>query len=100
MHRVPWTQETKREVQILPVLRKYTKAAIKYPWLLVAILIGIVVTEVAAIGSSLVLKRLIDGLSMPVITPALIQASYISLGFFFGVALLSWFGRRLRDLSL
>ena len=49
-------QETKREVQILPVLRKYTKAAIKYPWLLVAILIGIVVTEVAAIGSSLVLK--------------------------------------------
>ena len=93
-------QETKREVQILPVLRKYTKAAIKYPWLLVAILIGIVVTEVAAIGSSLVLKRLIDGLSMPVITPALIQASYISLGLFFGVALLSWFGRRLRDLSL
>lgn len=92
--------EIKREVQVMPVLKKYTKAARKYPWLMVAIIVGIVITEAAAVSGSLVLKRLIDGLSTVTITPTIVHASYITLGLFFVVALLSWFGRRLRDLSL
>ncbi|MDB5265593.1 MAG: hypothetical protein JWM39_306 [Parcubacteria group bacterium] len=84
----------------MPVLRLYTKAALKYPWLLVLIVVGGVIIEGASVASSLVVRNIINLLSENKPNAAVVTMLFITLGFFALTAIGGWVGQRLRQIGL
>lgn len=93
-------QTEKKPVQAWPVLRDYFKAAHKYPWLLFGVFGGSLLIEFAGITAPLYLKQFIDTLSQGDPTAQIVTALFVILGFFAGIALLGWVGRRIQMLSI
>ena len=94
------TAEQKKKTRILPVLRAYYRAAAKYPWLLGLTFLGGLIIEGASVSGSLVMRHLIDLLSLPGAKEQIGTAALITVLAFGGAALLGWVGQRLRQIGL
>lgn len=92
--------EPKKKVRILPVLRAYTIATLKYPWLLVFLVFSVLVMQGAALIAPLVLKALVDTLAGGTPSPELMRHLYFLVGIFAGIAAASWLGRRLQLVTI
>lgn len=93
-------KEAKKKTRIMPVLRAYFNAAIKYPWLLVLVFTGGAFIEGASVGASLVLKNLVDLLAASAPTPEVMSGLFSLLGLFAFIAFLGWCGQRMRQAGL
>lgn len=92
--------EVKKTARAWPVLRIYSKAAFKYPWLLLAAIMAATLIEGANIVAPLYLRNFFDLLSKGSSYPGLSQALYLVLAAYAGVYFVGWLGQRMRQLSI
>lgn len=92
--------EEKKSGRAWPVIRDYTKAGKKYPWLFVLIIAGSLLIELAALVSPLYIKQFIDGIASGDASDAAVQALLLILVLYAGMALVGWVGRRIQMISL
>jgi ATP-binding cassette subfamily B protein len=96
---MPSESKERRATQVWAVLHDYARAALKYPWLLLLILVGGIAIEAASVAGSLVLKHLVDQLAGAP-SPERIGTVYATLGLFVAVMFGGWFGQRFRQIGL
>ena len=88
--------EKKKRARVWPVFRAYGRAVLKYPWLLSAAVIGVVIIETASVIAPLFLRQFINLISGGVASPELVQALYVALLWFTVTNLVGWVGQRMR----
>jgi ATP-binding cassette subfamily B protein len=92
--------EVKKQIRIKPVLRAYLKATLKYPWLLVAAIVGATGLELANVIAPLYMREFINLLSEGAPSPNLTNLLLVSLAVFAGYNLLGWIFQRVRMTSI
>jgi ATP-binding cassette, subfamily B, bacterial len=88
-------KETKKS-KMVPVLRAYTKAALRYPWLLIAAVVGTLGIELSAIIAPLYIKDLINLVAENDPSSEIVGLLLILLASYAGIVLFGWCMRRLQ----
>lgn len=84
----------------MPVIRDYSKAARKYPWLVAAILIGSLIIEISGIVSPLFIKQFIDQISLGDASDVVAVSLFSILAMYGATMLFGWTGRRIQMISI
>ena len=58
-----------KQVRVMPVLKRYVKAAMKHPWLMATVFLGVLITQAGSIAGALALKSIIDSVSTLMANP-------------------------------
>ncbi len=90
----------KKKTRMIPVLRAYYAAAIKYPWLFALIYVGSLMIEVVGVISPLFLKQFIDTIATGDTSSTVVTALILILAGYAGVTFIGWIGRRIQMLSV
>ncbi len=93
-------QEPKRVLHIWPVLRVYTAASLRYPWLLALVLVGTIGVQVAGVAAPLFLSNFIDALSAGSPSPETVRVLLAILAAFAGVATAGWLAQRIQSIFI
>lgn len=91
--------EQKKDVRIGPVLRVYTAASLRHPWMLGFTTLGVVAAQAAGIITPLYLRQFINELASGTRTDAEIRALYLILIAFGLVTLAGWAARRIQAVA-
>jgi ATP-binding cassette subfamily B protein len=83
-----------------PVIRDYTKAGRRYPWLFVLTIVGSLLIELSALGTPLAMKQFIDRISAGDTSDTVVHSLLLILAVYAGIAFVGWIGRRIQMLSL
>jgi len=92
--------EKKKPARVWPVLRVYSKAALRYPWLLGGAITAALIIEAAGVVAPLYLRQFINTLSSGTPTPSVVRALLLVLATFAAVHFVGWIGQRIRMLSV
>ncbi|MBU6214523.1 ABC transporter ATP-binding protein/permease [Patescibacteria group bacterium] len=90
----------KKSAQSLAVLRAYSKAAFRYPGLLIAAIIAVLVIEASAVIAPLYLKQFVNTLASTNAVAEHPWTLYMILGMYGLVMLVAWAGQRVRLFSV
>lgn len=93
-------EEGKKATRIWPVLRVYTRATLRYPWVLATVLTATVGIQFVNVVSPLYLKQFIDVLSQGSPSDDVVHTLFTILGMYALLGGVNWFGQRMRRLSL
>jgi ATP-binding cassette subfamily B protein len=88
--------ETKNEVRIMPVVRAYLKATLKYPWIFSLLISGVVVMQAASIIVPIYLKDFINVLSANAPSAAIVHALFGILIIYGGIGVINWLSRQVQ----
>jgi len=86
-------------VRVLPVLRNYFQAVMKYPVLLGTTITSIVGVEIADVIAPLYIKEILDHISTGVRDTSSVHAIFIAVGLFALITFASWIFKRVRDFT-
>src|SRR5690242_7766784 len=86
--------EPKKRVRIRPVLRAYTVASLKHPWLFAITLFGVALAQASAIIAPIYIKEFINAIAGTSHTDAVVHATLLILAAFAGISFIGWAGRR------
>lgn len=87
--------EAKKDVKIGPVLRAYTRTSLRYPFLLVVIVVGTIFGQGANIAAPLYLRDFINVLSKGTPSDFVGHALFVLLLIYSAINLLGWAARRI-----
>lgn len=90
----------KKGVRIIPVVRAYARATFKYPWMLSALVIGVVFAQAASIVVPLYLKNFINVLSANAPSATVVAALFGILIIYAGIGLINWASRQIQMWSI
>ncbi len=90
----------KKGVRIIPVVRAYARATFKYPWMLSALVIGVVFAQAASIVVPLYLKNFINVLSASAPSATVVAALFGILIIYAGIGLINWASRQIQMWSI
>jgi len=93
-------EKVNKDTRILPVLRNYTRAVFRYPWLLIGTIVGVMGIELSALVGPLFFKEFIDTLTEGQPSDEVVQALLLILVGYLGVMLTGWAFRRLQMHSI
>src|SRR3989344_2669766 len=91
--------EPKGDVRIMPVLRAYIRASLRYPGVLTLTLAGVLGSQAAVIISPLYLGQFIDTLASAPASPSTVHALLLILAAFAGASAVGWVAYRLQTVS-
>jgi len=92
--------EAKKPTRVWPVIRAYSRATLRYPWTLVAVVIGVVGMQFVSVTSPLYLKQLIDLISQSTPSDEIMHALFVIITIYGGLGVLMWFARRVQLASV
>ncbi len=92
-------EEEKKKNHSGSVLKAFTKASLKYPVLLITVVISVILLEILGVVAPLYMRDFIDILSKGIPSEAVTYSLYTILIGYGVISLCSWVGRRFRDFS-
>jgi ATP-binding cassette, subfamily B, bacterial len=92
--------EEKKDVRIMPVLRAYTKATLKYPGMLSVLIIGVIVMQAASLIVPLYLKDFINILAANAPSAEVISMLFGILIIYAAIGLGNWISRQMQMWSI
>jgi ATP-binding cassette subfamily B protein len=90
------TEESKKDYRAGPVIKAYFKAASRYPWLFVGVVIGGLMIEAGSIIAPLYLSQFINMLAETSAEVSTLTPYLAVLGLFTAASLFGWLGQRVR----
>lgn len=94
------SEEKKKEIRVLPVIKAYWAAALTYPWLVFLSVLGVLTLEAGNIIAPLYMRDFINVLSSSTPSNAVVVSLLTALAFFAGSNLVGWIGQRIRMSSI
>lgn len=82
------------------MIKAYTRAAVKYPWLLSGTILGAVGIEIGGLIGPLYLREFVNILSTGIQNAGAVQILIVTLGTYTAIQLAVWLFRRVNDFSL
>lgn len=92
--------EEKKQTRVMPVLAAYTRASLRYPWMLSVLFLSVLCMQAASVIVPLYLKRLVDLLSTSAPSPDVVHAAFLVLVVYAGLGLLNWLFRFVQRYSI
>lgn len=92
--------DNKRRARSGAVIKAYTRAAVKYPWLLSVTILGTVGVEIGGLIGPLYLREFVNILSTGIQNAGVVQILIVTLGIYTAIQLAVWLSRRVNDFSL
>ncbi len=93
-------EKKKKKSEILPVLRDYLRAALKYPWLFYFSIAGTIALETTHVIAPLYLSKFIDLLAVSTPSSDAVKGLLWILASFAGITLIGWAARRAQAFSI
>lgn len=93
-------QEERKNTKTWPVIRAYSKAALRYPWTLAAVAASVLAMQAVSITVPLYLKQLIDTLSSNTPSDAVVEVLLGILVVYAALGAVNWIAVRVQRLGL
>ena len=89
-----------KQVRVMPVLKRYVKAAMKHPWLMATVFLGVLITQAGSIAGALALKSIIDSVSTLMANPTSAHIVYGAVAIYAVLVFIEWVGNRMVGFGL